>query len=243
MARRGPDDASPSAPLGAGLSRGERFRLVRAGRRDGRRRRPRLGAEPLPLTTPTREAIMDGRDLALQRIWADHVGRTSRIVAAADELVARLGVLRALAERARHDLQAVDGVPLATVLAERRFGEERADDLLVRRRRQRDHDRRTTAAADRLARAEAAVAADEAELARLVVARAADLRWTVQQGRNTVRIALSQRGVYDAALVARHPHGHLVRAALDATAPPLPGWLAAASPLPDPHEDDPGEDR
>ena len=243
MARRGSDGVTPGAPIGAGLSRGERFRLSWAGRRDGRRRRPRLGAEPLPVTTPFREAIMDDRDLVLQRIWAEHVERTTQLVAQAEQVVVVLVPLRAEADRARRDRESVDAVPLTAVLGERRFGEDRADDLLVRRRRQRDHDRRTGAAAGRLTRAEAEVAAAEAQLARLVAERSADLRRTVQEGRTAVRLALSRRGVYDVALLARHPHGHLVGPVLDQSAPPLPGWLAAAGPLPGPHDDDAGEIR
>jgi hypothetical protein len=210
-------------PYRIGLVR--RFRVWRLGRKDGRLGVPDPLSEQPPLTTQAR------RDLELDFIDASR-GLRVQYLTSTENLRCRLRVLTdselpALNEVAAviaRELQRMQDNPPDRAAPLRRMGEVDQPVELIRDRRDREHQRAVAALRKRQEHADHEVAAARQRQAALEVALAS--RWAQDEARLHRLHATFQRtrGIYDHALLQRHPLQDLVRPELDMTVPPVPEW-------------------
>ncbi|MGO9295928.1 MAG: ATP-binding cassette domain-containing protein [Streptosporangiaceae bacterium] len=213
---------------------GQRERWTDAfhGWRDGRAgipARPPTGAAPGPVTTPHREALIRQ---AQDAFGFEHL-HYQRLVAEPHR--------RVMAERARLEAAKsalawaelnLDGArPLSLVeTSRRRFGEESHPETVIVQRRRKEHQKL-------LARGEAVVLRAQADMAAIE----ADLAQAMQEAEQHQRAARTRverihehihrrLAVYRRALVRAHPEGAWANAVLSVPSPEIPGWA-----LPDAH--------
>jgi hypothetical protein len=211
-----------------------RWMLRRQGRLDGSRRHP----DPLLLTGPVTTSM---RRLLLEE-YADAAAAVKKeLTAEVARLIAAWAEHGAAARQARTDLPVAEQA-LADALAtrpdpdappERRLGEERRPEALVRARRLREHERAVEVARQEQLCVRARLWTSEQEQARLRSQVDNFHRQAVDQ---VYRLRASyQRGlaIYDRALLRRHPDGDLLRDLLVTRDPALPEWTyRPAGPFP-----------
>lgn len=180
--------------------------LKRSGRRDGRRGQPDPTLAVDSTTTGARLLLAKQLTMELgdvHEICANEIRRRAE----------RIGALCASTEQLWAKLNE-DDPPI-----QRRLGEMHLPEALVRTRRQRERERRRTPLVNRLNLL-------EQEIAGLV----AEIQGHRLQAVSTARRLQAQfqryRGMYDEALLRRHPQAELVRPVLDQSVPELPDWVA-----------------
>jgi chromosome segregation ATPase len=162
-------------------------------------------------------------DLTLQRLWEEHLTGLQAVSVQAAQARSELDEARSTVERLTAAVAALRP-PDDAALSRRRVGEVDQPESLVRARRGREHERTVREARALLDTAQNRVRSLQARLVDLGSREAEALRTTVERARTEVRLALVRRAVYDHALLARHPQGHLVAGLLDRSEPSLPDW-------------------
>ena len=207
---------------------GQRQRWIDAfhGWRDGRAgipARPPAGVGPGPVTTPHREALIrQAQDaFGFERL------QYQRLVAEAHRriMAGRARLEAAQTSLAWAELNLDGGRPLSLADASRRrLGEERHPETVTVQRRRKEHQKL-------LARGEAAVIRAQADLAAIE----ADLAQAMHEAEQHHRAARTRverihehihrrLAVYRRALVRAHPEGAWANAVLSVPAPEIPGW-------------------
>jgi ABC-type multidrug transport system ATPase subunit len=197
------------------------------GWRDGRAGIPAklpAGAPPGPVTTPHREAMIR---LAQDAFAYEHLAYT-RLAAEPHR--------RIMAERARLDVarSALDWAMLgfstdarsltADDATRRRLGEERQPDTVIIQRRRKDHQKLLSQTRSAVARAQADIAAIEAELGLALQEAQQHHRAAVIRVERIHEYVHRRLAVYRRALVRAHLDGAWVNSVLSPQAPEIPGW-------------------
>lgn len=224
-----PEAAVPYRP---GIRR--RWMLRRQGRRDGSRRQP----DPLlltgPVTTTMRRLLVEEYAAAAAAVKNALTEQTAPLMdawARHDAVIRRMRVDLPAAEQRLAEVLASRPGPDAPL--ERRLGEERRPEALVRARRLREHERAVEAARrERWLLCDERSAAEQ-ERARLRVGVERAHQRAVDQVHRLRASYQRDLAIYDQALLRRHPDGELLRDLLVTRDLLPPEWTCQpAEPLP-----------
>ena len=197
------------------------------GRRDGRAGIPAklpAGAPAGPVTTPHREALIR---LAQDAFSYEHLAYT-RLVAEPHRRIraeqARLEAARSALTWAMLGFDADARTLTAAETTRRRLGEEHQPETVIVQRRRNDHQKLLSRSRSAVTRAQADIAAIEADLG-LALQEAQQHHQAAVIRVERIHEHIHRRlAVYRRALVRAHPDGAWVNAVLSPQAPEIPGW-------------------